>query len=269
MMIKSNLLNSCFIRGLVLVFVVSLRLTAMAQAPNSQPVSPSPQVSSENRIASLIKTWPEPGSPMELLPKIEVQPLTDEDMRMAFAAFYAKQTPQPTWEHIKQKVCLTKFWQKKPMNDENPFMINAYDGRHGFIKLNGYVAEAKPGGGSKLGSNEGVGEGQLDGSNMMPIHGKLLANSRVRYVGLELRKIFEKNCSVLDSKCKIYNAEAYLHWVGFMDVDGKSTEGPREDLRNVYIEDRCYKNEFKTQLFYHRFQPNIFERIVRFFFSLS
>ena len=269
-MIQSNLPSICFIRAVALALIASLHLTAMAQAPNKQPESQNQQTSSANRIATPIKTWPEPGSPMELLPKIEFQPLTDEDMRNAFAIIYAKQKPPVTWDRIKQKVCLTKFWQKKPTDGENPFMINAYDGRHGFIKLNGYVAASRSGASDKLGNLDDYGKGQLDAFAIEPIQEKPQArNPKFRFVILDLRKTSEKNCSLFDSKCKIYNAEVYSYWVGLMDGSVNWSEGPREDLRSVYIEDHCYKNEFKTQLFYHRFQPNILERIVGFFFSLS
>ena len=269
-MIQSNLPSICFIRAVALALIASLHLTAMAQAPNKQPESQNQLTSSANRIATPIKTWPERGSPMELLPKIELQPLTDEDMRNAFAIIYAKEKPPITWDRIKQKVCLTKFWQKKPTNDENPFMINSYEGRSGFVKINGYVARSSPGTSSKLGNLDDYGKGQLDAFSIAPIQEKFQAmNPKDRYVTLDLRKTSEKSCSLFDFKCKIYSAEAYLYWGGFLDEDYKASQGPREDLRNVYIEDHCYKNEFKTQLFYHRFQPNILERIVGFFFSLS
>ena len=269
-MIQSNLLSICFIRAVALALIASLHLTAMAQAQSKQPESQNQQTPSANRIATPIKTWPEPGSPMELLPKIEFQPLTDEDMRNAFAIIYAKEKPPIPWDRIKQKVCLTKFWQKKPTDGENPFMINSYDGLSGFVKINGYVAASRPSASDKLGNPGDYGKGQLDAFFIAPIQEKLRVRApKDRYVILDLRKTSERSCALLDSKCKIYSADAYLYWVGLSNVDGQFSEGPREDLRSVYIEDHCYKNEFKTQLFYHRFQPNILERIVGFFFSLS
>ena len=267
-MIQSNLLSICFIRAVALALIASLHLTAMAQAPNKQPESQNQQTSSANRIATPIKTWPEPGSPMELLPKIEFQSLTDEDMRNAFALSYVheKQAKAPTWDDIKKSSCMTKFWRNKSAVNENPFMITTASGRQGFTKINGYVAKAKSWPfGNKFGETDEYGNGKLESLEIGPIDQNSLPNKRL--VLLELRKISQSNCSFFGSHCMEYHAEAYLYWGSFSNTI--SPAGLRQDFSSVYVEDNCYKNELKTQLFYHRFKPNILERIIGFFFSLS
>jgi hypothetical protein len=268
-MMKSNLLSICFIRAVALALIASLHLTAIAQASNNQPGLQGPQISSANRIASPIKTWPVPGSPMELLPKIEFQPLTDEDMRNALALYsaYVKQEPATTWDDAKKQWCLTKFWRNKSDVNENPFMITFISGRDGYTKLNGYIARVKSWTfGSKFGAIGEYGKGELESIEILPIDKKRQPDERS--VLLELRKTSQNNCSFFNFHCVKYNAEAYLYWGSFTNA-ALPVEGFRQDFSSVYIEDRCYRNEFKTQLFHHRYKPNILERFVGFFFALS
>lgn len=271
-MMKSNLLNICFVRAVALALIVSLHLTAIAQAPNNQPGSQGPQISSANRVATPIKTWPVPGSPMELLPKIEFQPLTDEDMRDAHAYRNANETPKFEWNEIKQKTCLTQFWSAKPVANERPFMITTHAGLHGFIKFNSFVAVANSSSGDKLGHPNDYGKGELDSFYVLPIARAGQSNPALvdgaRLLTIELRKTTQKSCSFLDSHCKMYLAEAYVYWTSH-NLTAKWPEGPREELRNVYIEDRCVNNVYKTQLFDHRAKPSLLDRIVGLFFSKS
>jgi hypothetical protein len=266
-MMKSNLLNICFVRAVALPLIASLHLTAIAQTSNNQPGSQSPPVSSANRIASPIKTWPEPGSPMELLPKIEFQSLTDEDMQAALEKQNREegQAKGSTWRDVKQKNCLTQFWIKKPVANERPFMLTTHTGLAGFIKLNGFVARARSTGGDKLGGINDYGKGELDSFFIKPNH---QFDIGTRYLRFELRKATQKSCSFLNSHCKIYTAEAYVYWTS-REETASPPEGPREELRSVYIEDRCVNNEYKTQLFDHRAKPSLLDRLVGLFFSKS
>jgi hypothetical protein len=268
-MTHNYLQNSCFTRAVALVFMASVYLTAIAQTSNSQLGTQSPRISPANRIATPIKIWPEPGSPMELLPKIEFQPLTDEDMRNALTLSYAyeKQEPATTWDDAKKQWCLTKFWRNKSDVNENPFMITFISGRDGYTKLNGYIARATSWTfGSKFGAIGEYGKGELESIEILPIDKKRQPDERS--VLLELRKTSQNSCSFFNFHCVKYNAEAYLYWGSFTNA-ALPVEGFRQNFSSVYIEDRCYKNDFKTQLFHHRYKPNILERIVGFFFALS
>jgi hypothetical protein len=271
-MMKSNLLSICFVRAVVLALIASLHLTAIAQASNNPPGSQGPQISSAKRIASPIKTWPEPGSPMELLPKIEFQPLTDEDMQTAYTYRNANETPKFEWNEIKQKTCLTQFWSAKPVANERPFMITTHSGLEGLIKFNSIVGEALSSGGNKLGYINDYGNGELDSFYVLPIARAGRSNPAfvdgARYLRFELRKTTQKRCSFLNSHCKMYTAEAYVYWAS-RDGTSNPPEGPREELRSVYIEDRCINNEYKTQLFDHRSKPSLLDRLVGLFFSKS
>jgi hypothetical protein len=266
-MIKSNLIGIWICYALTLGSVASLHLTATAQATSKQPESQNQHTSSANRIATPIKTWPEPGSPMELLPKIEFQPLTDEDMQAAFERQTREtgQTNGPIWTDIKEKNCLTQFWTKKPMENERPFMITTHTGLQGFLKFNNFVATARSSGGVKLGSTEAYGQGELDGffikSNRQLVIG-------TRLLKLELRKTKQQSCTFLNSHCKVYTAEAYVYWSSQYETNSPP-EGPREELRSVYIEDRCVNNVYKTQLFDHRAKPSLLDRLAGLFFSKS
>ena len=271
-MIQSNLLSICFIRAVALALIASLHLTAMAQAPNKQPESQNQQTSSASRIATPIKTWPEPGSPMELLPKIEFQPLTEEDMQIAYAYTNVNVVPKFEWDEIKKKTCLTQFWSEKPVANERPFMNTTNSGLTGFVKFNNFVAEANASGGNKLGYPNDYGNGEFDSFSFLPVARAGQSNPAfvdgARYLKFEIRKTTQKSCSFFNSHCKIYTAEAYVYWTN-QDRTAKSPDGPREELRNVYIEDRCINNAYKTQLFEHRAKPSLFDRLVGLFFSKS
>jgi hypothetical protein len=264
--------HSCFTRAVALAFLASLYLTAIAQTSNSQLGTQSPQIAPANRIATPIKTWPQPGSPMELLPKIEFQPLTDEDMRMAYAYRNANETPKLEWNEIQQKTCLTQFWSAKPIANERPFMITTHAGLDGFIKFNNFVAQVNSSIGDKLGHPNDYGKGELDSFKALPTARAGQSNPAfvdgARYLKIELRKTTQKSCSFLNSHCKMYSAEAYVYWTSH-NLTAKWPEGPREELRNVYTEDRCVNNVYKTQLFDHRAKPSLLDRLVGLFFSKS
>jgi hypothetical protein len=218
-------------------------------------------VSAESNAS--LANWPAPGMPMEQLPALTVQGLSEQEL--------AKARPGLT-----ESNCRTKFWPTKPKSNQQPFMVALDDGQTGFAKLNDSVLVSRGiGGGGKLGTTDDASSEKIPLQNFYfrSMNGGGRFASRERYIQLELKKTSERFCGW---GCRAYTAEAYLYWRGMpTETDAGAVvkdeyldqEGARQGLRTVYIEDRCHHNRYNRRLFMRHQPPNLFERVIGFFFS--
>ena len=142
-MIQSNLLSICFIRAVALALIASLHLTAMAQAPNKQPESQNQQTSSANRIATPIKTWPEPGSPMELPEKLGSDTNYPHSKTPRLSKESTMQLAQAGHHHHQHHHHQTIEDHSLPKSIVKTFHVKCSNGRRGMVRYDPRADRAK------------------------------------------------------------------------------------------------------------------------------